>query len=101
MLWVEEMVPEESRRWIAGYGEVSEHARGRSGPEGLVISCLIQGVETPCSLRLVFSRQGSKPPLPSDVEGGGGLVGGGEAMRLSEALGMGFYCGIDGVAVEG
>jgi len=57
VLWVEEVVPEESRRWIVGDGEVSAHARGRSGPEGHVNSCLIQGVKTPCSLRLEISSQ--------------------------------------------
>jgi len=47
---------------MVGIGEVSAHARGRSGPEGQVIFCLIQGVETPCSLRLEIFPQEVKTP---------------------------------------
>ena len=77
---------DEKRGWMVGDGGVSAHACGRSGPEGLVISCLIQGVKTPCSLRRnplllpnagLFLRRG----FVGRVKGGGRLVGGGEMLH--------------------
>ena len=76
MLWVEAMVPDENCGGMVGNRKASAHVRGRSGPEGPVISCLIQGVKTvkfpdilyTLSLDILYSAGFSCQPSPTAVE---------------------------------